>query len=249
MQSCRPVYIPVSRSPLLGLLGLGLGCPTPVMANGAEMKARGLAAVHGLLLILVAPFSAFPFLCFFLLPYRSWLPAAVAPLFRQISGRQACSDVFGVGAARLVCFPYLGFGSSVAVSGNGGMRLLSPCFCERKGFIDGIPNGGVGGGWWWFRLLAAQSTAVDPCSSPYLLRTVADGCSSSKLRLGVGPGCQFLRLHQCLTSLEEVGGGVQFAVTFRRRAGTPVMSLEVLAVISKVVRVLFVKWGMYCANF
>jgi hypothetical protein len=149
MQSCRPVYIPVSRSPLLGLLGLGLGCPTPVMANGAEMKARGLAAVHGLLLILVAPFSAFPFLCFFLLPYRSWLPAAVAPLFWRISGRQACSDVFGVGAARLVCFPYLGFGSSVAVSGNGGMRLLSPCFCERKGFIDGIPTvvlGVAGGG-------------------------------------------------------------------------------------------------------
>jgi hypothetical protein len=78
---------------------------------------------------------------------------------------------------------------------------------------------------------------------------MADGCSSSKLRLGVGSGCQFLWLHQCLTSPEEVGGGVRFAVSFRRCAGTPVMSLGLLYVISKFVRVSFVKWECTVQSF
>jgi hypothetical protein len=41
--------------------------------------------------------------------------------------------------------------------------------------------------------------------------------------------------------------GLQMA--FRRRAGTPVMSLELLVVISKVIRVLFVKWGCTLQTF
>jgi hypothetical protein len=249
MRNCRPVFISVSRSPLLGLLGLGLGCPSPVMASGAEMEARDVAAVHGLLLILMEPFSAFPFLCFFLLPYGSWVLAAVAPLFRRISGQQACSDVFGVGVARHVCFLFLGFGSSMTVFGDGGMRLLSPCLCERKGFIDGILDGGVGGGWWWFRSFAAQAAAADPCSSPYLLRTAIDGCSSSKLHLGVGPGCQFLRLHQCLTSLEEVGGGVRFANGLPPACGNSSDEFGIACCNFQSYQGVVCKVGMYLANF
>jgi hypothetical protein len=79
----------------------------------------------------------------------------------------------------------------------------------------------------------------------------ADRCSSPKVRLGVGSGRQFLRLHQCLASLVEVGDGGQIATSFRRRAGVPApaMSLELPSIISKFVRIFSVKLKIYCAKF
>jgi hypothetical protein len=118
-----------------------------------------------------------------------------------------------------------------------------PYFCEREGFYDGIPDGGVGDGWWVAGSSALRPVVPDLCSTLALRKMAADGHSSSKMRLGVGPGRRFVRLQQCVVSLVKIGVRVGFGLVL------PAMSLELLLVVSKFVRVFSVKLGMYCAFY
>jgi hypothetical protein len=62
-----------------------------------------------------------------------------------------------------------------------------PYFCEREGFCDGIPDGGVSDGWWVAGSLALRPAVPDLCSTLALRMMAADG-RSSKLCLGAVPG-------------------------------------------------------------
>jgi hypothetical protein len=85
--------------------------------------------------------------------------------------------------------------------------------------------------------------ALDLCSTPTLHKVAANGRSSSKLRLGVASRRRFLRLQQCVVSLVKIGVGVGFSLVL------PAVSLELLLVASKFVRVFSVNLGMYGAFF
>jgi hypothetical protein len=128
-------------------------------------------------------------------------------------------------------------------SGRSGVVRSFPYFCEREGFYDGIPDGGVGNGWWVARSSALRPAAPDLYSTLTLHKMVADGCSSSKLRLGVVPGQRFVQLQQCIVSLVKIGIGVRFGLVL------PALSLKLLLVVFKFVRIFSVKLVMYCAFY
>jgi hypothetical protein len=173
--------------------------------------------------------------------------AAAIQLRRQINGLQARSDdggvVFGVGAARLSYSLYSG---SVMFYGGGGMRSLFPYFCEREGLCDGILDVGVDGGWWVPGSSVLRSVAADLCSTLALRKMTADGHSSSKVRLGVASRRRFLRIQHCVASLIKIGVEVELVLRIFRRAEAPTMSLELLLIVSKFVRVFYKVGNVMC---
>jgi hypothetical protein len=111
--------------------------------------------------------------------------------------RRSCSRRWSCRAAGLL---FLRFCKEASFGGcifTGSVRVLEgvsesfvrfPYFCEKEGFCDGIPDGGVDDGWWVAGSSALQPMAPDLCSTLTLRKMATDGRSSSKLYLGVVPG-------------------------------------------------------------
>jgi hypothetical protein len=123
--------------------------------------------------------------------------SGVHPVRRSCSRHLSCRAVgllflrLGKEASFGGCF----FAGSVRVpEGAPESFVRFPYFCEREGFCDGIPDGGVGDGWWVVGSSALRPAAPDLCSTLALRKMAADRRSSSKLRLGVVPGRRFVRL-------------------------------------------------------
>jgi hypothetical protein len=193
------VYIPP-----LGLLGLGFGCPSPVV--GAELEAgfaavrcavEGVAAVVALVLFLVVPVAAVSFLCCSVRLYWWWkrlLPPWLL-LQREAVWLGGLSEVFfSIFVSHSVC------------------EVAPRTFCLLC----------FGGGGGLFRSSVGLPTVADFLSSSFLHKRAADTRSSSKLRLGVGSRRQLLRHLQGLASLVKVGDEVGFASSFLWREGAPV---------------------------
>jgi hypothetical protein len=130
------------------------------------------------------------------------------------------------------------------VSGGRGTSASQPlcrvglyCAVDDAGGGSSFPRSSVG----------CFTAAVDVSSPPLCHKSAADGRSTSMVHLGGVSSTRSCGFHQCLMPLVVVGGGSGFVlgrtVVHRRQV---YFGFGVACVITKILRDLYVKWGLYC---